>query len=490
MSSKTAQNLTIKRNAGSSSLPWSIAGRLTRLYMMSAFIMLLLSAGFLYWVLRNNLARADHQFVADKIQVLRMILRARPDDPAALEEEVTWEGATRQFTKYYARVLDERKHTLTETPGMSDIITPSVFPAPIELTAVPETGVKWRSHLDRSYFLLAAWAEVGHASGTRRLLQVALDVSEDDAVIADYRRKLALVLVLGVLGSAGAGIAVARQGMRPLEAITQAAQRITATQLHERLDPVRWPKELTALATAFDAMLARLADAFARMSQFSADLAHELRTPLNNLMGEAEVALSRARASDEYRQVLESSLEEYARLSHMIDNLLFLARVDSPEVQLERSLVEALKEIETVREFHEAMAEEQGIEVTCHGNALVYADPMLLRRAVSNLLSNALQYTPRGGQVTVSVKTFADHAVAVSVSDTGCGIDAEHLPRIFDRLYRADRARSQHPQGTGLGLAIVQSIMHIHHGTVTIHSEPGKGSTAILRFPPPPNAPR
>jgi two-component system, OmpR family, heavy metal sensor histidine kinase CusS len=447
--------------------------------------MLLLSAGFLYWVLSNNLERADRQFLVDKILVLRMILQVRPEDPDALEEEVTWEGATRQFTKYYARVLDEQQRTHIETPGMSERISPLRFPAPIEATAVPDIGIKWRSHQGQSYFLLAAWAEVGHASGTQRLLQVALDVSHDNTLLADYRRKLALVLVVGVVGSAGAGVAVARQGMRPLKAITQAAQRITATQLHERLDPARWPKELTALATAFDEMLARLADAFARMSQFSADLAHELRTPLNNLMGEAEVALSRARTPDEYRQVLESSLEEYARLSRMIDSLLFLARADSPEMRLERSPVEALKELEMVRAFHEAMAEEQGIEVTCQGSALVYADPMLFRRALSNLLSNALQYTPGGGQVTMSVKAFADHSVAVSVRDTGCGIDSEHLPHVFDRFYRADRARSHYSQGTGLGLAIVKSIMNLHHGTVTIQSEPGKGTTVTLRFPAP-----
>jgi two-component system heavy metal sensor histidine kinase CusS len=296
---------------------------------------------------------------------------------------------------------------------------------------------------------------------------------------------LALVLVVGVVGSAGAGVAVARQGMRPLKAITQAAQRITATQLHERLDPERWPKELTALATAFDEMLARLGDAFARMSQFSADLAHELRTPLNNLMGEAEVALSRARAPDEYRQVLESSLEEYARLAPMIDSLLFLARADSAEARIERLRFDALEAVEGVREFHEAMAEEQGVEVSCQGQAVLYADPMLFRRAVSNLLSNALHYTARWGKVMISVEELADQSVQISVRDTGCGIDPEHLPYVFDRFYRADRARSQHPQGTGLGLAIVQSIMHIHNGTVTLQSGPGKGTLVTLGFPSP-----
>ena len=139
--------------------------------------MLLLSAGFLYWALRNNLEQADRQFLVDKILVLRMILQVRPEDADALEEEVTWEGATRQFTKYSARVLDDQQRTLIETPGMSERISPLRFPAPIAAAAVPDTGVKWRSHQGQSYFLLAAWAEVGHAGGTQRLLQVALDVS-------------------------------------------------------------------------------------------------------------------------------------------------------------------------------------------------------------------------------------------------------------------------------------------------------------------------
>jgi two-component system heavy metal sensor histidine kinase CusS len=332
---------------------------------------------------------------------------------------------------------------------------------------------------------MAAWAELGPSGGKRRLLQVALDVSPEAALLADYRRKLAVVLLGGILFSAGAGVAIARQGMRPLVEITRAAQRITATQLHERIDPAQWPRELTALATAFDEMLSRLEYSFTQLSQFSADLAHELRTPINNLRGEAEVALSRTRTPDDYRQVLESSLEEYARLSRMIDSLLFLARAESAEVPIEPSRLDARQELETVREFHEAVAEEQGVEVACQGQAFLNADAMLFRRAVSNLLSNALRYTPRGGKITLSVQPSEDQSVEVRVSDTGSGIDPEHLPRIFDRFYRADRTRSPYPQGTGLGLAIVKSIMDLHRGTVTIQSEPARGTTVILRFPPP-----
>lgn len=441
--------------------------------------MLTLATGFLYWVLARDLETINYQFLADRIQVLRAILEEEPDNPEGLEEEVRSQGA------YYVRLLDEDKQTLIETPGMGNLIYASLFPPPIEVTETSGPGMKWKLPNGKSYLLIAAWAEASHFTGKRRLLQVAVDVSNEEAIISNYRQKLAIVFFLGVLFSAGAGIVIARNGMRPLEEITRTAQQITATQLHERIGTAQWPKELSTLADAFDEMLSRLEDSFRRLSQFSADLAHELRTPINSLMGEAEVALSRARTLDEYRQVIESSLEEYGRLAHMIDGLLFLARAENPETQIERVQLDARKEIEAVREFHDPVAQEQGIQVTCQGHALLYADPTLFRRTVSNLLSNALQYTPQGGKITLSVEPQDDQWVEVRVTDTGSGIAPEHLPKIFDRFYRADPARSQYPHGTGLGLSIVKSIMDLHGGTVTIQSKPAKGTTAILKFPQP-----
>src|SRR5262249_24910665 len=158
--------------------------------------------------------------------------------------------------------------------------------------------------------------------------------------------------------------------------ITRAAGRITATQLNERITPKRWPEELTALAMAFDEMLGRLEEAFNRLSQFSADLAHELRTPINNLMGEAEVALSRSRSPEEYLQTLESNLEECAQPSRMIDNLLFLARADNAETHLQRMQFDALKEARTVVDFYEAVADEQSVVLACHGEGTLRADPI------------------------------------------------------------------------------------------------------------------
>lgn len=231
-------------------------------------------------------------------------------------------------------------------------------------------------------------------------------------------------------------------------------------------------------------MLDRLQDSFTRLSQFSADLAHELRTPINNLRGEAGVALSKARTTEEYRRTLESSLEEYARLARLIDNMLFLARADGRAAShLTRSSFDARKEIEGVCEFYEALAEDRGVEVCCEGHGAVNADPVLFRQAVSNLLSNALNYTPRSGRVLFRLREH-DRAFEVCVSDSGCGIPPEHLPHIFDRLYRVDSSRSQHPNGAGLGLAIVKSIMTLHEGAVEAQSTAGQGTSITLRFPP------
>ena len=463
---------------------WSITRRLTWLYTVSASGILVLSAGFLYWALASNLAREDNQFLTDEILEMRMMLRERPEDTRVLTAELQWEGAVRQFTKHYTRILDGNGRTLFEPPGMHTVLTPTLFPTPVGVADIPRKGIKRHLSDGKAYLLMAAWAEVKQPTATRRLLQIALDVSTAEVVLADYRRKLAIVLGLGIICSAGAGTLVAHRGMRPLAAITMAAQRITATQLHERIVSAPWPKELMALATAFDEMLDRIEDAFTRLSQFSADLAHELRTPINNLMGESGVALSRARTPEEYQQVLESSLEEYGRLSQIIDNLLFLARAESPQTRIERSLFDVRKEIDAVREFYEVVAEEQEVDIICHGQAVLNATPILFRRAVDNLVSNALHYTPCGGTITIAVQQDDDQSIVVSVSDTGCGITPEHLPKLFDRFYRADPARSSHPQGTGLGLAMVKSIMDMHGGTVNVESQSAMGTTVLLRFPP------
>jgi two-component system heavy metal sensor histidine kinase CusS len=461
---------------------WSIVARLTILYTVSAFAMLVLAAGFLHWTLVVNFHREDAQFLADKVHLLRTILGKTPADPDDLKEEVEWETAALHFAKYYARVLNAQGHTLIETPNMSDVLPTAVFDTPTDATPL-ETQVKSQTLAhSQKILLLSAKAGLGNAEGEREI-QVALDVSPEEAFLQRYRRDLVWAVLFGVLFSAAAGAFVARHGMRPLAELTRATDRISASQLHERIAREGWPKELASLAKGFDRMLDRLEDSFKRLSQFSADLAHELRTPINNLRGEAGVALSQSRTSEEYRRTLESSLEEFERLTRLIDNLLFLARAESPTAGVVRSNFDGRHAVESVREFYEALAEDHGVTIHCEGQGTVNADPMLFRQAISNLLSNALNHTPHSGQVRVELEKCDGCGLEVHVTDTGCGISSEHLPHVFDRLYRADLARSKHPDGAGLGLAIVKSIMTLHGGSVDVQSEVGKGSRFTLLFP-------
>ncbi len=278
-------------------------------------------------------------------------------------------------------------------------------------------------------------------------------------------------------------------------------RNITPARLQVRVGSGEWPEEIGALANAFDRMLERLEASFTSISQFSADLAHELRTPINNLMGEAEVALSKTRTPEEYRQILMSGLEEYERLSRMIENILFLARSDSKKQKLNLLPLNIHQEIRELLEYYDAVREEKGISVTLSVDGILDADKTLFRRALANVLSNAFQYTLPDGSISVESRVVSDVRFRVSesdntqkenpyrsvieliVTDTGIGIETEELPRIFDRFYRTRKARSAYSQGTGLGFSIVKSIMELHNGSIKVTSAPASGTAVTLVFP-------
>jgi two-component system heavy metal sensor histidine kinase CusS len=291
---------------------------------------------------------------------------------------------------------------------------------------------------------------------------------------------LALVLGAGVIASALIAVTVTRRGLRPLAEMRRSLERVQPAHLNERIEPDHWPRELQPMAVSFDAMLARLEDSFTRLSQFSADLAHELRTPIGNMLGEAQVALTRQRSSNEYRAVIESAATECERLSRIIDSLLFLARAESAEQQISRSSFNACAAVEKIISFYQTLAEDRHVEIACTGGAEIFADPILFNRAIGNLIDNALRFTPENGSIRIAIRAVA-HAVEISVSDNGSGIAPEHLPRVFDRFYRADPSRSS--AGTGLGLSLVKSIVDLHGGSVSIESQLAGGTSVTLTFP-------
>ena len=475
---------------------WPISRVLTIHYTLSACIILFLASAFLYYVMDSSSEAEDRQSLADQMEILRLTLRETPDDPEALRREIQTEGAARRFAKYYARVLTAEGRVVIQTGDMERLLPAGAFPPPVEVSKVPREGRLWKTpkqarpqkSSEGNYFLLmSGWAEVGAPPKDTRLLQLALDVTQDEAVLARYRRMLVLVLGIGICCSAAAGMLIVRKGMRPLQEITRAARRITVAQLHERIDPAQWPQDLAELATAFDEMLARLEASFKRLSQFSADLAHEFRTPMTSLRTQAEWALMRNRSPDECRRVLEASLEEYERLSRMVDSLLFLARAENAEMIVQRAPFSAANETQAVIDLFNAAVAEKGVVLEIQGDACLQGDAGLFRRALSNLLDNSFRHTPAGGRITISTRQFERDGAEVRVEDTGCGVAAEHLPKLFDRFYRVDSSR--HQPGAGLGLSLVKSIIELHKGSVSLQSEPGRGTSVVMTFPAEPSAP-
>lgn len=466
----------------------AISTWLTLYYTVASLALLAAASARFYFGLERSMDRTHWGYLQQKVQVIPALLRRGASEgsginPALLDEA---EASGNFPSRFFLRVLDGRGQVLVRTPGMAAILPREAFPQAAEGVL---TGT--RRCAGERCFLLASESVRGAGPAARLWrIQAALDVSSEDALLASYLRETAGVLAAGVLLASLIGAWIARRGLRPIAEITHATERIGVDRLHERIGEAGWPRELTALAAAFDRMLVRLQDSFERLSQFSSDLAHELRTPINNLMGEAQVALSRQRSPREYVEVLQSALEEYERLTRMIESMLFLASADHARAESVRRVpLDARAHMQAVVDFYQALADEREIGLHCEGEAVVFADSTLLRRGLSNVVSNAIEYTPDGGRVTLRAAVEPDGVVALSVTDTGIGIATEHLSRLGDRFYRVDPSRSSAHNGSGLGLAIVRSIMGLHGGSLAIESEVGRGTRVTLRFPPAPAPP-
>jgi len=270
------------------------------------------------------------------------------------------------------------------------------------------------------------------------------------------------------------------QGHAPLRRISAEIRRIKSDHLSIRLAPHTVPVELTELALSFNEMLDRIEESFARLANFSADIAHELRTPITNLRTQTEVALSQSRDIEQYREVLYSSLEEYERMAKMVSDMLFLAQADSRQLLGEQVKVNLAVEVRMLFEYFEAWAEERCVALVCKGPDLwVQGDRLMIRRALSNLLSNAIRYTPAGQAVTVVLMVQGNDRVMIRVENPGLTINPEHLAKLFDRFYRADPSRQRKGDGAGLGLAIVKSIIEAHGGSISAKSAEGQMVFAI-----------
>src|SRR5712672_2147705 len=451
----------------------SIAFQLILLFTLAAGLLLACGLGIFYSIVVRHAFAEDNAVLADKMFALSSDLRE--NGPEILAEEVTAHRAG-QHTPYWIRILDSQGRAIAETPQMDRLIPTQIFPAGREPAEAIRARKDYRSA--EKMFSLVAFNE--HPGDKVYTLQLAQDRSSDEQVGRNFALLFITVLFGGVVASALIAIIVTRRGLRPLRKMTESLRRIGPDQLKQRIGSTGWPHELQPLAIAFDQMLKRLDDSFTRLSQFSADLAHELRTPIANMLGEAQVALTRDRTADEYRETIESAVAECERLSRIVDNLLFVARVDAAREPIARKRFDARAAVEKIAAFYQTVADDHHVTISCSGDGQICADPDLFERVVGNLLDNALRFTAERGSIHIGLAR-RNTDFEVSVSDNGCGIGAEHLPRVFDRFYRAESSRSS--DGAGLGLALVKSIVDLHGGSAVIESNLSQGTTVKLKFP-------
>jgi two-component system heavy metal sensor histidine kinase CusS len=321
------------------------------------------------------------------------------------------------------------------------------------------------------------------------VVAVATDITHHEHFMSSFRTTLWSVVILAAILTGFLGWIAVRRGLAPLQAIKREAASITAHRLDSRLATDSIPTELADLAETLNEMLARLEGSFRRLSDFSSDLAHELRTPVSNLLTQTQVTLSKARTSDEYRDVLASNVEEFERLSRMIADMLFLAKSENDLIIPNRESVDLALEVEGLLEYYGVLADEKHVELGYVGSGVVWGDRLMIRRAISNLLSNAVRHAPHGGRVAVRIDDSDQRVAKLVVENTGDTIPAEHMERLFDRFYRVDTSRQYLGEGAGLGLAITRSIARAHNGEIQGRS--GDGITAFeltLPFGPPKSA--
>jgi two-component system heavy metal sensor histidine kinase CusS len=445
----------------------SITFRLTLLFASASSIVLLL-LGFLIGVsVDRHFEDQDMEVLAGKLKLTQHALekvrsRAELD---ALPKQLTDSLVGHQGLEVIVVELDGRVIFATNGAEFPQTLLGS------QVTADSVRPIAWRTSANLPLRGISALAPTSIKGAPPAIVAVATDISHHEHFMSSFRVTLWSFVFLAAFVTGILGWIAARRGLVPLQEIKRKAADITAHRLDSRLPVDSVPLELLGLVETLNEMLTRLEYSFKQLSDFSSDIAHELRTPVSNLLTQTQVTLSKNRNSDEYRDVLASNIEEFERLSRMISDMLFLAKADNHMIIPHREKLNLLDEVLGLFEFYDVLAEEKSIVMTSSGSGRVSGDRLMLRRAISNLLSNALRYTPPGGRVAVHVINTNDSVVKLSVENTGTAIPAEHLPRLFDRFYRVDCSRQRSSEGVGLGLAITRSIMRAHGGDAFVRSD-------------------
>jgi two-component system heavy metal sensor histidine kinase CusS len=455
-------------------LPRTLGARLTALIFLSTSVILALSGAALYEALRSRMSMAAGGHMQATLEALQVDLASVRATSHISNHPHVWTDQMDGHQNIDMAIYDMTGNRLVSTSGFQPFALLRDLPPDRQNAAFDTRGAMFR--------YITALARLAGSDCVSVRVVVQYDKSDNLASLRAHAWTIALIEVVGAGIAAAFAYVIAVFGLSPLRRFVSYAEEMSSCRLAQPLSGFDTSEELKELEHAFNGMLERLNDSFARLGQFSSNLAHDMRTPLTNLQAAAQVALSLPRSTEEYRDVIESSVEEYQRLSGMIEDMLFLARSERAHTLVKVCRLDAVVEAERVTGYYEPMASDAGVTIELSGRAEVRADLLLFQRALSNLLSNALAHAPRGS--TIFVKCREEGGTAeIAVTDTGQGIGGEHVDRIFERFYRVDPSRHNLGSGTGLGLAIVKSIMESHGGQCGVESCPGVRTTFWLRFP-------
>jgi len=462
--------------------------RLTLWYLLVLAVVLLLFGGGVYFALRESLDDSLEASVRSRSDALLGVIRLEAAGPVLPESVVNAEPIPDEDGDFdddvddeqFARTWDRSGNVISDAGG-ADAEVPVRRGDVLPVIGGTERWATLPGDDADFHVLIRPIVADGEVVGALEVGQSHEEIDETlGALLYILLAATPITLVLAGIG----GLLIAGRALEPVDSVTRLARRISAEDLSGRLDLDLPDDELGRLARTFDEMIARLEGAFRRQRQFTGDASHELRTPLTALKGQVEVALARPREPDEYRDVLTGVNEEVDRLIRLVGSLLTLARADAGEIALLREPISLGDAVAGAVEQVEPLADLRGISLRLEpGPAVtVDADESLLLQLLLNLLDNAMKFTPSGGEVRANWGVDGG-AAFVTISDTGVGIAAEHLPHVFERFYRVDTARSRAEGGTGLGLAISRWIVEAHGGEISAASTPGGGSTFTARLP-------
>lgn len=437
----------------------SLTARLTLLYALVS-VLLLAGLGLLVGVMVDrHFAEQDADDLRDKLGLIREVMRTSPD-LAALAARL--DDVVHNHRDLYVQ-LQRQGYPVYASRA------PTGFHFPLPGNNDSQQMLRWQ-HAGANYHGMCRSGQLADNPGTELTICAAIDTGRHEHFMHMIGQSLLIYILLSALLGGVLAWWVAHNGLAPLRAMKARAQVITGQHLDAQMPVDSVPPEMADLAESLNAMLRRLQEDFRKLSEFSSDLAHELRTPISNLLTETQVAISQPRSADEYRDILASNAEEFQRLARTVSDMLFLAKAEHGLVLPSREQIAIEQEVAALLEFYDALAEEKTIRLQQHGSGQLQGDRLMLRRALSNLLSNALRHAPADSVVSVNITQQADGST-VQVCNAGSSIPPEQLPRLFDRFYRADPSRAAgESDGAGLGLAITRSIAEVHGGHISVTS--------------------